>query len=115
MHVMSARAVCVQLPPPPEAEFSAQILLELKQDRYLLVMAARPYLGPRTYRDATGGAVISLRRWRPSATEPAARPTRAATFSVDRSGIAGAIDAAGVPLELGSVAIRGSWHCLPAA
>src|SRR5205823_13152238 len=32
-YVTQARAVCVQLAPPPEAEFVAQLLLELKPGR----------------------------------------------------------------------------------
>jgi hypothetical protein len=111
--VTRARAICVDLPPPPEAEFSAQVLLELKDDRYLLVMAARPYLGPHTYHDASGGAIISLRRWRSGPAEPAARPLESSLFSVGRSGLAGTIDAGFIPISSGSVAIKGSWRCQP--
>jgi hypothetical protein len=75
----------------------------------------RPYLGPRSYHDGNAGSVVSLQPWRTPAREPAARPQRASGFSVDRSGLAGSIEAMGMPFGDGNVVIKGSWHCLPTA
>jgi hypothetical protein len=119
-HVTQARAVCVQLAPPPEAEFVAQLLLELNQGRYLLLLSVRPYAGPGTYEDngvrpPTGQpvATIALSGWRTPPTDPPARPTRPSSFSVDASGLAGTLNAQGIAVALGKTSISGAWNCLP--
>jgi hypothetical protein len=106
--------------PPPEAEFAAQLLLELKQGRYLLLLSVRPYIGPGSY--TYGGArppagqpvaTISLSRWKTPPTDPPSHPTLPRSFSVDGSGIAGTLNAQGIAVEGGKSAISGTWNCLP--
>ena len=119
-HVTQARAVCVQLAPPPEAEFVAQLMVELKQGRYLLLLSVRPFIGPGTYAD-TGArpaagqpvATIALSRWRNPPTDPPARPGRPSTFSVDGSGLAGKVNAESIAAAGGRTSINGAWNCLP--
>ena len=119
-YVTQARAVCVQLAPPPEAEYVAQLLLELKPGPYLLVLAVRPYIGPGSYADggarpASGEpvATITLSRWRTPPTYAPSRPTRPSSFTVDGTGLAGRLSGQGIPAAGGKVSISGSWNCLP--
>jgi hypothetical protein len=119
-HVTEAKAVCVTLAPPPEAEFAAQLLLELKQGRYLLILSVRPYIGPGSYTDGGGRppagqpvATIALSQWKTPPTYAPARPTQPSSFSVDGSGIAGTLNAQGIAIGGGKTAISGTWNCLP--
>ena len=119
-HVTQARAVCIQLAPPPEAEFIAQFLFELKEGRYLLLLSVRPYNGPGTYQ-VTGGrppagqpaATIAFSRWRNPPTDPPVRPTQPSRFTVGASGLDGKVDAQAIPAAGGKISITGSWSCLP--
>jgi hypothetical protein len=119
-HVTQAKAVCVTLAPPPEAEFAAQLLLELKQGRYLLILSVRPYVGPGSYTDAVARppagqpvATIALSQWKTPPTYAPSRPTQPSSFSVDGSGIAGTLNAQGITVGAGKTGISGTWNCLP--
>lgn len=119
-HVTQARAVCVQLAPPPEAEFVAQLLLELKQGSYLLLLSVRPYPGPGTYSDngsrppaGQPAATIALSRWRTPPTERPTRPTQPSTFSVETNGLSGRLNARAIGAGNGLATISGDWSCLP--